>query len=395
MKTTCITSLAIALLGAWQAALAQEAAQVFEKAAHAVYMVTVTTDDLGVVDVVAQGSAVLVGPGRLVTRCHVIDRGSVIHVSRRDQAAERVRVLDRNPQADLCELGLANPKPGFDRPAELAPPDALRVDDPVFAVGSPQGLELSVRLGVVLDLRDNESGTRVIQTTAPLDPGFSGAGLFDARGRLVGIAAFVREGAHDQNLAVAALHVKNAGVAASERGRPAAVREVAGGREQRTASPAPQIQAQASPPATTPRPSAATAPSERRNARQMADYLAMLDRPGDPRPARIHERMAKAGELDGLDDGAIARKVYGELVTEQVRSHVRWTGAGTPVAQFQVELRRNGEIMYVLPLKSSGQESFDREAQRAIGVASPFPVPRDDGAYAQVRSLVVDVSARR
>lgn len=395
MDKTRIALLAIAAFGAFQAASAQDVDQVFEKASHAVYMVTVTTDDLGVVDVVAQGSAVLVGPGRLVTRCHVIDRGSVIHVSRRDQAAQRVRVLDRNPQTDLCELGLTSLKPGFDRPAELAPPDALRVDDPVFAVGSPQGLELSVRLGVVLDLRDNESGARVIQTTAPLDPGFSGGGLFDALGRLVGITAFVREGAHDRNLAVSALHVKNAGVAATERGRPAAAREVAADREQPGGSPAPQTQAQSPSRAATPRPSTGTAQKERRNARQMADYLAMLDRPSDPRPVRIYERMVKAGELDGLDDGEIARKVYGELVTEQVRSHVRWSGAGAPVAQFQVELRRNGEIMYVLPLKSSGQESFDREAQRAIGVASPFPVPRDDDAYERARSVVVEVRPRR
>jgi outer membrane biosynthesis protein TonB len=48
--------------------------------------------------------------------------------------------------------------------------------------------------------------------------------------------------------------------------------------------------------------------------------------------------------------------------------------------------------MYVLPVQSSGQESFDREAQRAIGVASPFPVPRDNGAYELVRGTVVEVT---
>jgi hypothetical protein len=85
------------------------------------------------------------------------------------------------------------------------------------------------------------------------------------------------------------------------------------------------------------------------------------------------------------------RKVYGAVIRDQVAENLRWTGGGTPAALFQVQLRRNGELMFALPEKSSGNETFDREAQRAIGAASPFPVPNDNAAFEQMRTLSLEI----
>jgi hypothetical protein len=46
-------------------------------------MVIVASDEPGVVDVVAQGSAVPIAPGRFVTNCHVLERGKNFVASRR------------------------------------------------------------------------------------------------------------------------------------------------------------------------------------------------------------------------------------------------------------------------------------------------------------------------
>lgn len=45
---------------------------------------------------------------------------------------------------------------------------------------------------------------RLIQTTAPISPGSSGGGLFDAKGNLIAITAFFLKGSQNLNFAVAA-----------------------------------------------------------------------------------------------------------------------------------------------------------------------------------------------
>lgn len=86
----------------------------------------------------------------------------------------------------------------------IAPPDHLvaevRPDLPMqgaFAqtMGHPLGLWFSYSTGDIAAIREKEIGddrSRIwIQCTAPISPGSSGGGLFDAEGRLVGIAAAV------------------------------------------------------------------------------------------------------------------------------------------------------------------------------------------------------------
>jgi len=409
MKPMRTHILAFALFTLPAAAPAQEAAQVFEKASRSIYMVTVTTDDLSVVDVVSQGSAVLIAPGRLVTNCHVVDKGKLVFISRKeDKITERVRVIDRNAQHDLCELDVAQGRTGFDKPVEIAPPDSLRVGDPAYAIGSPRGMELTISDGIVSALREMGPGVKVIQTTAPLSPGSSGGGLFDAKGRLVGITTFVKKDSQNLNFAISSQYIKSQGATVAELAKQRAEREASPLREaaferaerlrlqeqQGLAERRRQLETQLGPSSSAAAP-AGTATAKRRNAKEMAALLAVYEAPSDQRAVRTYERLAKSGELAGLDDEGIVRKVYGTLFAEQTRSQVRWSGSGSLVAQYQLELRRNGEIMYVLPVKSSGQESFDREAQRALGVASPFPVPQENSAFAQVRSTVVDITPQK
>jgi len=77
----------------------------------------------------------------------------------------------------------------------------LRVGDPVYAIGNPMGLELTISEGIVSGIRKTLQGTR-IQITAPISPGSSGGGLYDRYGRLVGITSFSVEGGQNLNFAV-------------------------------------------------------------------------------------------------------------------------------------------------------------------------------------------------
>lgn len=410
MRTASLHLLALALLAAPSASWAQDAAGVFEKVKHAIFMVIVTTDDSSVVDVVSQGSAVLIAPGRLVTNCHVVEKGSAIIISRReDKITERARIVGKDAQADLCELDLLQMKPAFEKPVEIAPKDSLRVGEPVYAIGSPRGMELTISDGIVSAAREARGNVRVIQTTAPFSPGSSGGGLFDVQGRLVGITTLVVKDSQNLNFAVSSQYIPSAGITAAElaRQRKASnsavdaypVQEGAYERAERMRraeqqaieTRKKQLDAQLrGPSASTPTPSV-TPPVRHRTAKEMAVLLAPYEGPRDLRPARTYDRLHKNGELTGLDDDDIVRKVYGTLMREQVNENLRWSGGGSHVAEFQVQLRRNGEIMFVIPGKSSSLDSFDREAQRAIGAASPFMVPQDNAAFELVRTVTIEV----
>jgi hypothetical protein len=65
------------------------------------------------------------------------------------------------------------------------------------------------------------------------------------------------------------------------------------------------------------------------------------------------------------------RKVYESLIRSQVAEQIRWNEGGNYVSEFQVQLRRSGEVMFVIPVRASGVGRFDQEAQRAIGATSP------------------------
>lgn len=147
----------------------------------------------------ASGSGVVIDRETVITNCHVVRRGTEIsvRVSRRNYPATLAVADD---VLDLCRLSVG----GLDAPAVTVGSVAdLRTGQKVYAIGAPQGLELSLSDGLVSSLRDIPGGT-VIQTTAPISPGSSGGGLFDASGRLVGIMTFQHRYGQNLNFAVPA-----------------------------------------------------------------------------------------------------------------------------------------------------------------------------------------------
>lgn len=136
------------------------------------------------------GSGVVISPrGLIITNNHVIEgaSGDQILVITADNRRVPATIAARNPSKDLAVL---KPQGSVGDGIELAsePDGALRPGDQVFAIGSPFGLQGTVTVGVVSAVnRRGDRGMRMIQTDAPINPGNSGGGLFDLRGRLVGV----------------------------------------------------------------------------------------------------------------------------------------------------------------------------------------------------------------
>jgi serine protease Do len=191
--------LAGCLLGAQAVALEPDA--VFARLAPSVWTV-MATDAQG--RSTSQGSAVVIAPGRLVTNCHVLARMTRFQVIK-DNVSYGGQLEFPDPEHDLCQIRVAN----FHAPAvELAPQDTLRVGARVYAIGTPMGMETTLSDGLLSGLRRDDKGQLMfVQTSAPISPGSSGGGLFDAEGRLIGITTFTRRESQNLNLAVPAYRV--------------------------------------------------------------------------------------------------------------------------------------------------------------------------------------------
>jgi len=134
--------------------------------------------------------------GYCVTNYHVIEgqtrvavtifhRGKEGDFERR--AIRDVKILALNPHFDLALLEIPAQADMPFRPVALAPDDAHREGDAVFAIGSPLGLERSVSEGIVSTRNRNMDGIVYIQTTAQINPGNSGGPLFNERGQVAGV----------------------------------------------------------------------------------------------------------------------------------------------------------------------------------------------------------------
>jgi hypothetical protein len=132
------------------------------------------------------GSAVVVGPGKLVTNCHVLAKAKAIQL-RRENVFYIASLQHADLKRDLCVVSAKN----FSAPAvRIRHSTSLKVGQRVFAVGNPERLALTLSEGLLSGLR-GEEGAPILQTTAPLSPGSSGGGLFDEDGQLVGITTLI------------------------------------------------------------------------------------------------------------------------------------------------------------------------------------------------------------
>ena len=167
--------------------------QVFDKVKDSIVVVK-TLDTQGKVKV--QGSGVLLPSGKIATNSHVVEGGTSYQVGRGEHFISATLYAE-DEDKDIC---LLEAKDISGKPAQLGKAANLKVGVPVYAVGAPMGLELSLSDGIVAQLRGDPPP--LIQTTAAISPGSSGGGLFDSEGRLVGLTTLYIEGGQSLNFAM-------------------------------------------------------------------------------------------------------------------------------------------------------------------------------------------------
>jgi serine protease Do len=152
----------------------------------------------------AVGSGVIVdSSGYIMTNAHVVEGAQRIRVAlplpMGDSAGQvpigkrrilEARLVGQHKETDLALLKIDE----TDLPTLPLVSQRPHVGQLVFAIGSPEGLQNSVTLGVVSALArqpDPAKSLTYLQTDAPINPGNSGGPLVDTNGSVLGINTFI------------------------------------------------------------------------------------------------------------------------------------------------------------------------------------------------------------
>ncbi|HUA65488.1 MAG TPA: trypsin-like peptidase domain-containing protein [Alphaproteobacteria bacterium] len=142
------------------------------------------------------GSGFLINAdGYLITNFHVIEGETEITVEVYRQvdgqldreSYKKVRIVAINKFQDLALLKIEDKSAPRFKYVTLGNSDVLSVGDPVFAIGSPMGLERTVTEGILSTKTREIEGELYLQTTAQINPGNSGGPLFDMAGNVIGV----------------------------------------------------------------------------------------------------------------------------------------------------------------------------------------------------------------
>ncbi len=131
--------------------------------------------------------------GFVITNNHVIEGADEVLVTLLNKKTFKAKIIGKDPKLDLALLKVRDNQGGTPpdlTPLNLGNSDAVRIAEPVFAVGNPFGLQHTVTTGII-SAKNRTIGLgpldNFLQTDASINPGNSGGPLFNFKGEVIGI----------------------------------------------------------------------------------------------------------------------------------------------------------------------------------------------------------------
>lgn len=136
-------------------------------------------------------SAVYVSPTEALTAAHCVKTTTgKVWVRNSSNQAFSAHIVKQDKRMDLCLLRIDGPKHKY---VKLGKP--VRVNDPIYTMGNDDRMPFTFGKGYVKNvLIDNETHVLTIVHSASILGGASGGGVFDRKGRLVGINTMTYQG---------------------------------------------------------------------------------------------------------------------------------------------------------------------------------------------------------
>ena len=146
-----------------------------------------------------QGSGFIFDDGLVITNAHVVDKSEKLIIGLSDGRKFIGKLIGQDLLTDIAVIKLDGKGPW--PKASLGNSDEIEVGDWAIAVGNPFGLENTVTLGIISNLKRNvnqlginDKRFTLIQTDAAINPGNSGGPLLNNNGEVIGINTLIRSG---------------------------------------------------------------------------------------------------------------------------------------------------------------------------------------------------------
>lgn len=150
--------------------------------------------------------------GHIVTNAHVVDGASKVEVSFEGETTFDAKVVGVDTSTDIAVLKVDASSDKLKKalsPVSFGNSSAVRVGDPVVAIGNPFNLDRTLTTGVVSALQRELRAPNgfaiedVIQTDAAVNPGNSGGPLLNMRGEIIGVNSQIQTGGGQGNDGIA------------------------------------------------------------------------------------------------------------------------------------------------------------------------------------------------
>lgn len=154
------------------------------------------------------GTGFVYQEGVILTNAHVVQDALEVQILWSDGTVTKVPDVEQNVKWDeVADIGVVRVDTRGRAPLPLADSDALKVGEPVIAIGNPLGFRLgnTVTRGILSGTgRAVGTGLPFLQHDAPINPGNSGGPLLNAEGQVIGInsAKFAEVGVEGLSLAI-------------------------------------------------------------------------------------------------------------------------------------------------------------------------------------------------
>ena len=147
----------------------------------------------------SQGSGFIFSDGLIMTNAHVVNGSDKVIIGLTNGKKYKGKLIGQDFFTDIAVLKIEGKGPW--PIAKLGDSSKIKVGDWAIAVGNPFGLENTVTLGIVSNLKRNvtqlgiyDKKLELIQTDAAINPGNSGGPLLNSSGDVIGINTLIRSG---------------------------------------------------------------------------------------------------------------------------------------------------------------------------------------------------------